>query len=87
MATAAAHHIAARTWLVFAYWCDVKVAGWRFVIRSDDGSPACRQLTDNDREEGHSIGVWLTVAEACHAYRGGDVVFTDHHNTDNEGGN
>ena len=85
MATTTAHHIAERTWLLQANWADVNAIGWRFVIRSKDDPDAGRQPYGTTSQ--HSIGVWLTVAEACHAYRGGDVVFTDHHNTDNEGGN
>ena len=78
-----AHHIAARTWLLLANWADVNAIGWRFVIRSADDPDAGRQPYGVTSQ--HSIGVWLTVAEACHAYRGGDVVFTPSNN--NEGGN
>jgi len=80
-----AHHIAARTWLLLANWADVNAIGWRFVIRSKDDPDAHRQPFGVTSQ--HSIGVWLTVAEACHAYRVGDVEFTPLNNTDNEGGN
>ena len=83
MATATAHHICERTWLLLADWADVCAVGWRFVIRSAADPDAHRQPFGPTSQ--HSIGVWLTVAEACHAYRGGDVVFTPDHNT-NEGG-
>jgi len=82
MAAATAHHIAERTWLLLADWADVNFIGWRFVIRSATDPDAGRQ--PYGVTTGHSLGVWLTVAEACHAYRGGDVVFT---NNNNEGGN
>jgi len=82
-APATAHHICDRTWLLLANWADVNFIGWRFVIRSKDDPDAGRQPYGVTTE--YSIGVWLTVAEACHAYRGGDVVFTNH--TNNQGGN
>jgi len=85
MATQTAHHIAERTWLLQANWADVNAIGWRFVIRSATDPDAGRQPYGVTSQ--HSIGVWLTVAEACHAYRGGDVVFTPLNNTSNEGGN
>ena len=84
MTARTAHHIAERTWLLQANWADVNAIGWRFVIRSADDPDAHRQ--PYGITTGHSVGVWLTVAEACHAYRGGDVEFTNH-NTNNEGGN
>ena len=84
MTARTAHHIAERTWLLQANWADVRATGWRFVIRSADDPEAGRQPYGITSQ--HSIGVWLTVAEACHAYRGGDVVFTPD-NTNNEGGN
>jgi len=84
MATAIAHHIAERTWLLLANWADVNAIGWRFVIRSADDPQASTR--PHGATSQHSIGVWLTVAEACHTYRDGDVVFTPDHNN-NEGGN
>ena len=83
MATRIAHHIAERTWLLLANWADVNAIGWRFVIRSKDDPDAGRQPYGVTSQ--HSIGVWLTVAEACRSYHDGDVKFTN--TPTNEGGN